>query len=269
VGLDLPVMRRANQRDMGNERDPAVEALFDSGLSVDLGVHSDADGHGGSMTQIAGRICFDLDGCLWNSDKSHLDAVNIALVPYGERITEEEHQTTFKGLPTKRKLAMLTEMGRLPLSAHADVERRKKDATLQTIESVTPRPEVTALLLALKAADWQICCCSNSIRDTVQAVLLKMEILAYMDFTLSNEDVGAAKPSPDIYIKAASIWHIEPQQMVVVEDGEAGKQAARQAECRLIEVPGPEQVQPWLIHRILEMGRSVKSVMNPTALMSV
>ena len=243
---------------MGRQGHYPLEAMFNTGVSVDLGVHSDAGGHGGSMTQIAGYIAFDLDGCLFDSDVSHFDAVNIALAPYGERITEEEHQTTFKGLPTKRKLAMLTEMGRLPLSAHADVERRKKDATLQTVESVVPRPEVTALLIALKQADWQICCCSNSIRDTVQAVLLKMDIMEYMDFTLSNEDVDHAKPAPDIYRKAASIWHIDPWQMVVVEDGEAGKQAARQAGCQLIEVPGPEQVQPWLIHSILDAGRAIQ-----------
>jgi len=210
------------------------------------------------VRHIAGKIAFDLDGCLWNSDFSHFEAVNLALAPYGERITEDEHRTTFTGVPTKRKLAMLTEMGRLPLSAHADVERRKKDATLQTIESVMPRPEVTALLLGLTAADWQIYCCSNSIRSTVQAVVLKMEILDYMDFMLSNEDVDHAKPAPDIYLKAARMWHIQPQRMVVVEDGEAGKQAARQAGCSLIEVAGPEEVEPWLIHQILEAGRTIQ-----------
>ncbi|HWR20952.1 MAG TPA: HAD family phosphatase [Verrucomicrobiae bacterium] len=218
------------------------------------------------MRQRAGRVAFDLDGVIWNSDFSHFEAVNIALAPYGERITEEEHQTTFKGLPTKRKLAMLTEMGRLPVSAHADVERRKKDATLQTIESVMPRPEVTMLLLALRAAEWQICCCSNSIRDTVQAVMLKMNLLDLMDFTLSNEDVDRAKPAPDIYTKAARIWHIQPEHMVVVEDGEAGKQAARQAGCHLIEVAGPEEVEPWLIHRILEAGRTTTYVHDHTML---
>lgn len=203
-------------------------------------------------------VAFDLDGCLWDSDAQHFDAVNLALAPYRERITEEEHRTTFKGLPTKRKLAMLTDMGRLPVLAHADVERRKKEATLQTIESVSPRPEVTMLLLALKHANWQICCCSNSIRDTVQAVLLKMRILDLMDFVLSNEDVERAKPEPEMYLKAARIWHVQPEQMIVVEDGEAGKQAARQARCHLIEVAGPEEVEPWLIHRILDAGRAIR-----------
>jgi HAD superfamily hydrolase (TIGR01509 family) len=210
-----------------------------------------------NVVRRSGYVAFDLDGCLWDSDAQHFEDVNLALAPYGERITEEEHRTTFKGLPTQRKLAMLTEMGRLPREAHADVERRKKAATLQTIESVVPRPEVAALLRRLKDADWQMCCCSNSIRNTVQAVLLKMELLGYMDFMLSNEDVGRAKPDPEMYLKAARIWRVQPAQMVVVEDGEAGKQAARQAGCHLVEVAGPEEVDPRLLHPILEAGRVI------------
>lgn len=257
MGLDLSALRREDDWDMGRQRPYPLKALHDARLSMDMGVYPDADGHGDGVTQIAGKICFDLDGCLWNSDKSHFEAVNLALAPYGERITEEEHKTIFKGLPTMRKLAMLTEMGRLPREAHADVERRKKAATLQVIESVTPRPEVTALLLGLHYAGWRMCCCSNSIRDTVQAVLLKMKILDLMDFTLSNEDVGQAKPAPEMYLKAARIWHVQPEQLVVVEDGEAGKLAARQAGCHLIEVAGPEEVEPQLIHPILEAGRVI------------
>lgn len=209
------------------------------------------------MKSVERKICFDLDGVIWNSDVAHFDAVNHALIPYGPPITWQEHLTIFKGLPTRRKLSMLVEMGRLPnnLNMLADIERRKKAATLIAVEDTKPRPEVSALLLALKHAGWRMCCCSNSIRATVQAVLLKMEILDYMDFILSNEDVGQAKPHPEIYTKAARLWHIEPSQMTVVEDGEAGKQAARQAGCQLIEVAGPEEVEPWLIHRIIGNGK--------------
>jgi HAD superfamily hydrolase (TIGR01509 family) len=207
------------------------------------------------MRAIAGYVAFDLDGCLWDSDRLHFDAVNMALSPYQQRITEEEHRTIFKGLPTKRKLAMLTEMGRLPQWAHADVERFKREATLIAIENTQPRSEVSALLIALCQVNWRVCCCSNSILDTVQMVLLKMGILKYMDFVLSNEDVARAKPSPEIYQKAARIWGIQPQEIVVVEDGEAGKRSALDAGCTLIEVSGPHDVEPWLIHKILAVGR--------------
>ena len=210
------------------------------------------------MNKAAGYIAFDLDGCLWDSDKSHFDAVNIALATYGERISEEEHRTVFKGLPTRKKLSMLTGMGRLSAQVHEEVEHRKREATLLAIGQTLQRHEVTALLLGLRASGWRMCCCSNSIRSTVQAVLLKMGILDCMDFVLSNEDVRMAKPAPEMYEKAARIFSIVPDSLVVVEDGEAGKRAARSAGCRLIEVAGPEEVNPYLIHQIMAMGRSIR-----------
>jgi HAD superfamily hydrolase (TIGR01509 family) len=209
------------------------------------------------MRDVAGYLALDLDNCIWDSDVAHFEAVNHALIPYCPPITWEEHLSTFKGLPTRRKVDLLVQIGRIPnnLAVITDIEHRKKEATLIAVADTKPRPEVTALLLTLKHANWQMCCCSNSIRATVQAVLLNMGIINFMDFYLSNEDVLHAKPSPQMYQKAAHIWHIQPEQMTVIEDGDAGKQAARQAGCRLIEVAGPHEVEPWLIHRILGRGR--------------
>lgn len=210
------------------------------------------------MPDVAGYLAFDLDGVLWDSDLTHYVAVNEALSYYGERISEEEHLSTFKGLPTLKKCGMLTAMGRLPVTVHADVFRRKQAATQEAIDQTTkPLPHVTALLLGLKAAGWRQCCCSNSVRETVWRILLKLGLLDFMDFYLSNEDVARAKPYPDIYLKASRLYGIESQRLVVVEDAEAGRRAALAAECRLIAVAGPQDVTPELIPRILAAGQAM------------
>jgi HAD superfamily hydrolase (TIGR01509 family) len=207
---------------------------------------------------IAGYIGWDLDGCLWDSDEVHYLAVNEALKPYGEYISHQEHLAIFKGLPTLRKCQMLTEMGRLPITAHRDVAARKQIATQAVIkQTIRQRPEVTALLLGLKESEWRQCCCSNSVRGTVMQVLLGMGIMDFFDFYLSNEDVPRAKPFPDMYLKAASIFQISPMQMVAVEDANAGQRSALSAGCKLIPITGPQEVEPNLIHRILEEGREI------------
>jgi len=213
------------------------------------------------MPKTTGWISWDLDGVLWDSDLTHYVAVNEALKPYRERISEEEHLSTFKGLPTLKKCEMLTAMGRLPAMAHTDVSQRKQKATREAINQTTkPIPHVTALLLALKAAGWRQCCCSNSVRETVWRILLKLGLLDFMDFYLSNEDVTRAKPYPDIYLKAARLYGIGSERLVVVEDAEAGRRAALTAECSLVAVAGPEDVGLELIHRILAAGRAMTGV---------
>ena len=209
----------------------------------------------------AGYIAFDLDGVLFDSDELHYVAVNEALKPYGERITEEEHLSTFKGLPTLKKCQMLTAMGRLPASAHANVSTLKQLATRDAIaRAVRPDFKVTALLLALQAVGWRQCCCSNSVRDTVFHILAQLDLLDFMDFYLSNQDVRRAKPAPDMYEKASSLFGIPPQQLVVVEDAEPGRRSALGARCILVPVEGPQDVGPELIHRILAAHRELAAV---------
>lgn len=209
----------------------------------------------------SGYVAWDLDGVLWDSDLTHYLAVNEALKPYGERITEEEHLSTFKGLPTIKKCEMLTAMGRLPERAHENVSTLKQLATREAIaQAVRPDFKVTALLLALQAAGWRQCCCSNSVRDTVFRILAQLDLLDFMDFYLSNQDVRRAKPAPDMYEKSASIFGISPHQLVVVEDAPPGRQAAIGAGCMLVPVEGPHEVGPELIHRILVARQSLVGV---------
>lgn len=209
----------------------------------------------------AGHIAHDLDGVLFDSDLLHYLAVNEALRPYGERITEEEHLSTFKGLPTLKKCEMLTAMGRLPERAHANVSALKQLATRDAItQAVKPDLKVTALLLTLQAMGWRQCCCSNSVRDTVFRILRQLDLLDFMDFYLSNQDVRRAKPAPDMYEKAASIFGIMPSQLVVVEDALPGRRAAMGAGCVLVSVEGPEEVGPELLPRILAARRELVRV---------
>ena len=207
------------------------------------------------LSQPTGYISWDLDGVLWDSDLAHYLAVNEALKHYGTHITEEEHLSIFKGLPTLRKCEMLTQMGRIPPTAHQDISRRKQAATIQAIErTVKPRPEVDSLLLGLQECGWRQCCCSNSIRETVMRVLLGMGISHYFDFYLSNEDVVKGKPAPDMFLKAASIYHINSAQLVAIEDAKAGRQAVLSAGCQLIAIDGPQDIKPSLMHRIITIG---------------
>lgn len=52
-------------------------------------------------------VLFDLDGVLIDAKKIHYVALNEALGEFA--ISEEEHTSTYDGLKTTQKLAMLTE----------------------------------------------------------------------------------------------------------------------------------------------------------------
>jgi len=200
-------------------------------------------------------IAFDLDGTLVDADELHYVALNRALAQCGPQapITREEHLSTFKGLPTIKKLEILLEAKRITGSEWREVNLRKLQETLVAIkETLNPDPEKLLLLSALKRDGWQICVCSNAMRKSVRAMLEQCQLARFLDFWLSNQDT-IPKPAPDMYLLAAKLYGIEASQLVVVEDALPGKQAAQAAGCLLVEVEGPVEVGPYLIPRINAM----------------
>ncbi len=74
-------------------------------------------------------ICYDMDGVLVEARDWHFNALNRALSLFGAEITRHEHLTTFDGLPTRKKLQMLTLEGRLPEGLHELISRLKQRFT--------------------------------------------------------------------------------------------------------------------------------------------
>lgn len=71
-------------------------------------------------------VIFDMDGTLIEAKDWHFNALNEALEIFGVTITRFEHETTFDGLPTKVKLAMLNEQGRIPAHLNSMISAVKQ-----------------------------------------------------------------------------------------------------------------------------------------------
>jgi beta-phosphoglucomutase-like phosphatase (HAD superfamily) len=54
--------------------------------------------------------------------------------------------------------------------------------------------------------------------------------------TINGLEVERKKPFPDIYIKAAGMLRLKPQECLVVEDAVSGVKAAKAAGCRCLAV---------------------------------
>lgn len=182
-------------------------------------------------------VLFDLDGVLVDAREWHYDALNQALALFGYTISRHEHLHDYDGLPTRTKLQMLTADKGLPVGLHAIINEMKQRFTLEKI-FVQCRPvfQQQFMLASLRAHGLRIGVCSNSIRQTVDMVLSKMNTKRYFDVVLSNEDVSASKPHPEIYTKALQLFELEPGEVVAIEDNANGLASARAAGLHVLEV---------------------------------
>jgi HAD superfamily hydrolase (TIGR01509 family) len=204
-------------------------------------------------------VIFDMDGVLIDADPWHYETLNSALAEvHFATIPWSEHLTTYKGLPTRTKLAMLTERKGLDPAMWDRIARRKQELTEAIVaERSAPAPEKIEMMRALAARRIPIAVCSNAVRDSVKRMLHGAGLLEYVAFFLSNEDVENPKPDPEIYLKAFEKLEVRPSDCVIVEDSEAGKAAAHASGAVVCEVEDPREVN---LYRVLHTLREAERV---------
>jgi beta-phosphoglucomutase len=203
-------------------------------------------------------VIFDMDGVLIDAKDWHYDALNRALALFGYEISRYDHLSTFDGLPTRRKLELLTHERGLPISLHSFLNELKQIYTLELVHArCKPLFQHEYALSNLKAMNYKMAVASNSIRNTIEVMMQKSNLIGYLDCILSNQDVKVGKPDPEIYQKTIHILGLKPEECLVVEDNENGIKAAHEAGAHLMVV---ETVLDVTLDNILNRIKQIEKV---------
>lgn len=197
-------------------------------------------------------VVFDLDGVLVDAREWHYEALNNALGLFGYNISREEHESTYNGLPTRKKLQMLTMSVGLPASLHPFISEMKQQYTMELIKGrCRPDGELQKTLAWLKSEGFRLVVASNAIHESVEKMVKYSGLEEYFEFILSNLDVAKPKPEPDIYLEAAKRLGLQPEECVAVEDNINGIKSASSAGMRVVVVDTPQDVRVPIFQRII------------------
>jgi HAD superfamily hydrolase (TIGR01509 family) len=200
-------------------------------------------------------VIFDLDGVLVDACEWHRVALNEALKEVcNYEISLEDHYNKYNGLPTKVKLAALTEINILSEDEHIDVYDLKQEKTKEIIESNAKirQEKIDLLEWLVQDKNLKVACFTNSIRETAYMMLDKTGILNYFDMVLTNQDVEKPKPDPEGYIKTLKELDISNKNTIIVEDSPKGLQAAKESGCHVISVKNADEVTIELFKEVLK-----------------
>lgn len=182
-------------------------------------------------------VLFDMDGVLIEAKDWHYEALNKALTLFGMSISRYDHLITFDGLPTRKKLEMLSLERGLPRELHEFLNEMKQAYTIQMVyEKCRPQFAQERALSALKARGYKLAVCSNSVRNSVEVMMERAALTRYLDLMVSNEDVKVGKPDPEMYLKAMDHLDLSPDECLIVEDNENGIRAAKASGANLLAV---------------------------------
>jgi len=171
---------------------------------------------------------FDLDGVIVDTAKYHFLAWKKIATELGIEFTEENNEL-LKGVSRVRSLDIILELGNKEASQEDKnkwLTQKNNDYLSQLVDMDSSEilPGVFEVLKYLKANNQPIALGSAS--KNARPILEKTGLLSYFDSVVDGNDVTNAKPDPEVFLIAAKLLNIEPENSIVFEDSVAGVQAA-------------------------------------------
>lgn len=178
-----------------------------------------------------------MDGVLIDAKDWHYEAMNKALSLFGMEITRYDHIVTYDGLPTNKKLEMLSREKGLPRDLHPFINKMKQQYTMELVYTLCkPRFYHEYALSKLKREGYRMAVCSNSIRNSVEAMIEKAALREYMEFLISNQDIQFPKPHPQMYETAINRMGLNARECLILEDNENGIKAAQDSGAHVLKI---------------------------------
>lgn len=192
------------------------------------------------MSEIKGCI-FDLDGVIVDTAHYHFLAWKRLANELGYDLTEEENER-LKGVSRMQSLQIVLDLAGVTLNeAQKKILADKKNSWfVEYVERMTPDeifPGVLNLIRELKAEGIRIGLASSS--KNAKTVIRLLDIQDEFEAIVDGSMILNTKPNPEIFLKTARQLKLDPQTCVVIEDAEAGVEAALSAGMKCIGVGSP------------------------------
>lgn len=185
-------------------------------------------------------VIFDLDGVIVSTDRLHYRAWKRLADEQGWSFDEQVNQR-LRGVSRRHSLQLILDHNHVVLS---ETERsllcdRKNEWYRTSLAHLTQEdvlPGVRELLEELRKQHVALALASASRNAPV--IIERLGLADSFDAIVPAEDVAVGKPDPEIFVRAADMLGLYPEECSGVEDAQAGVDALRAAMMRTVGV-GP------------------------------
>ena len=183
-------------------------------------------------------IIFDLDGVICNTDRYHYLAWKALAdrlgIPFDEQVNGQ-----LRGVSRMESLEII-------LGEHsADYSEEQKEALATEkneiykgyLSSMTPgdlSKEVRMTLHTLRQRGYLLAIGSSS--KNTQQILRQLGLGDFFDAIADGTMITKSKPDPEVFLLAASMLGVSPENAIVIEDAESGVHAAKAGRFRVIGI---------------------------------
>lgn len=207
---------------------------------------------------------FDLDGVIVDTAVYHFKAWKKLANTLGFDFTEAQNEQ-LKGISRIDSLNLILGWGgvKKTTSEVQELATLKNKWYVEMIDKMTAQeilPGVQSLLASLKSQG--IKCALGSASKNAGLILERTGLTSFFDVVVDGNSVSASKPNPEVFLKAAQLLQVAPQQCVVFEDALAGIEAAKNADMQVIGIGEANILEnaDWVLPNL--EGHSVAQILN-------
>jgi beta-phosphoglucomutase len=196
------------------------------------------------LNQTLEAVIFDLDGVIVDTAKYHYLAWKRLAKEIGYDLNLEDNER-LKGVSRIRSLEIILELAGVMKSEKEmdEMSFRKNEWFKDYIKSIKPEEifaGVPELIEAIKADNKKVALASSS--KNAQEVIQLLQIADAFDAVIDGNMIEHTKPDPEIFLLAARKLALSPDKCIVIEDAEAGVEAALAAGMKCVGVGHPDQL---------------------------
>ena len=189
----------------------------------------------GGQSEFFDAVFFDMDGLMVDSEPEWFKSEIEVTSPFGYHWTEED-QIACLGGPLTRVGQYMHDKCNGAQTPEYFTQTLIDTQALKMRGNTPTMPGALELVRELKAQGIKTGLVSASPRNIVDAVLDNLGHDLF-PFSISSDDVHNTKPSPDCYLKAATMTNSKIDNCLVFEDSLTGMSAATSSGAYLIAVP--------------------------------
>jgi beta-phosphoglucomutase len=187
---------------------------------------------------------FDLDGVIVDTARYHFMAWRRLAGELGVVLTEQENER-LKGVGRMESLNIILKMGGIAMSEEEKekLAKRKNEWFVEYIQAMKKEeifPGAKDLFDQLRQHGKKVALASSS--KNAGTVLEKLDIKNEFEAVVDGNMITHSKPDPEIFLRAAASLGVNPKDCLVIEDAEAGVEAALRAGMKCIGIGKAEQL---------------------------
>ncbi|MEG0367986.1 MAG: HAD family phosphatase [Coprobacillus sp.] len=182
-------------------------------------------------------VIFDMDGLMIDSERATYNGYVKVMNEMGLSISVDFYKTLLG-----KQVTFAYEQFRKVYGEDFPIEKVIDDvheylADIFETKGVPVKKGLVELLKYLKENGYKTIVATSSHRTRMEHILTLAGVLSYFDDSVCGNEVKNGKPNPDVFLKACEKAGVQVNEALVLEDSEAGIQAAHTASIPVICIP--------------------------------